>query len=86
MKFAVIETKYYAIKNQCFTINAGFCLGHTSYRIHSFVDPKPVIFLFNYLMFKNNPFIAPTGLHDIQHERPERPLKTFQVRYCFTSH
>lgn len=50
MKFAVIQTKYYAINHQCYTINAVF-LGHTTYRVtYSFVDPKPVIFLFNYLM------------------------------------
>lgn len=64
----------------------GFFLGHTSFRVYSFVDPKPVIFLLNYF----NPLVAPTGLHDIQHERPERHLKTvlfyFQVGYGFTSH
>lgn len=32
------------------------------------VDPKQVIFLFNFLMFKNNPHVASPGVHDIHQE------------------
>lgn len=32
-------------------------------------------FLYNSLMLKKKSFVAPTGVHDIHHERPERHLK-----------
>lgn len=61
-----------------------------NYKItYSLLDLKQVIFLFNSLIFKNNPFVAPTGVHNRQ-EETRKTIKSItfscfdQVRFCIT--